>query len=155
MYIRIADTTIFPYDPSQLKFEYPNVSFPAQFTEEILNQYGVFRVQYEEAPAIDERTQCIQYEETPTYVNDSWVIRCVVNKKDQASIDVYDAYISNSVKVKRDKLLIESDWVTIKAIEQGEAIPDSWKTYRQELRDITLQSGFPHNVVWPTQPGVK
>ncbi len=155
MYIRIADTTIFPYDPSQLKFEYPNVSFPAQFTEEILNQYGVFRVQYEEAPTIDERTQYAQYEETPTYVNDSWEIRCLVVEKDQASIDAYDAYISSMVKAKRDKLLAESDWVTIKAIDRNESIPDVWKTYRQELRDITLQSGFPYKVVWPTQPGVK
>jgi hypothetical protein len=154
MYIRIADTTIFPYDLSQLKFDCPNVSFPAQFTEEILNEYGVFRVQYEEAPAADERTQRVQYEETPTYVNDSWVIRCNVVDKDQASIDTYDAYISSTVKIKRDKLLAESDWITIKAIERNEAIPDAWKTYRQALRDITLQTGFPHNVVWPTQPGV-
>jgi hypothetical protein len=25
-------------------------------------------------------------------------------------------------------------------------------TYRQALRDITLQPGFPHNVTWPTKP---
>ncbi len=27
-----------------------------------------------------------------------------------------------------------------------------WATYRQALLDVPQQSGFPHNVVWPTKP---
>jgi len=26
------------------------------------------------------------------------------------------------------------------------------KTYRQALRDITTQEGFPHNITWPEKP---
>ena len=37
----------------------------------------------------------------------------------------------------RNDLLTESDWVVVNALEAGTAIPDEWKTYRQELRDIT------------------
>ena len=37
----------------------------------------------------------------------------------------------------RNKLLNESDWIVSKSLEAGVAVPDEWKTYRQELRDIT------------------
>ena len=37
----------------------------------------------------------------------------------------------------RNKLLDESDWIVSKSLEAGVAVPDEWKTYRQELRDIT------------------
>ena len=29
---------------------------------------------------------------------------------------------------------------------------EAWAVYRQELRDVTSQAGFPDNIVWPTQP---
>ena len=31
-------------------------------------------------------------------------------------------------------------------------VPDDWRTYRQALRDIPAQSGFPTNVTWPVKP---
>ena len=37
----------------------------------------------------------------------------------------------------RNELLNESDWIVIKSLEAGVAVPDEWKTYRQELRDLT------------------
>ena len=37
----------------------------------------------------------------------------------------------------RNKLLNESDWIVSKSLEAGVVVPDEWKTYRQELRDIT------------------
>ena len=37
----------------------------------------------------------------------------------------------------RNQLLQESDWIVTKSLEAGVAVPDEWKTYRQELRDIT------------------
>ena len=37
----------------------------------------------------------------------------------------------------RNELLNESDWIVTKSLEAGVAVPDEWKTYRQELRDIT------------------
>jgi hypothetical protein len=29
---------------------------------------------------------------------------------------------------------------------------DAWKIYRQALRDVPNQDGFPQNVIWPTKP---
>jgi hypothetical protein len=53
---------------------------------------------------------------------------------------------------KRDSLLAESDWIVIRAVDQGTPIPTDWQTYRQALRDITKQSGYPANIVWPVAP---
>jgi hypothetical protein len=31
-------------------------------------------------------------------------------------------------------------------------VPDAWKTYRQALRDVPAQSGFPTTINWPVKP---
>jgi hypothetical protein len=36
--------------------------------------------------------------------------------------------------------------------ELGTNIPAAWKTYRQELRDVPSQAGFPDSITWPTEP---
>jgi len=53
---------------------------------------------------------------------------------------------------ERDRLLTESDWVTIRATDTGTAVPTEWQSYRQALRDITEQTGFPENIDWPQEP---
>jgi len=63
-------------------------------------------------------------------------------KKDQIAI----------VDLQRSDLLSSSDWIVIRATDQGTPIPKDWQTYRQALRDIPTQSGYPFNVVWPTAP---
>lgn len=56
------------------------------------------------------------------------------------------------IRAKRDALLKETDLVVIRCAEADEAVPAEWKTYRQTLRDIPQQAGFPESVVWPQQP---
>jgi len=56
------------------------------------------------------------------------------------------------VRKKRGRLLTESDWVTIRATDTGTPVPTEWQTYRQALRDITEQTGFPENIDWPEKP---
>jgi hypothetical protein len=34
----------------------------------------------------------------------------------------------------------------------GQTLYAQWQTYRQALRDVPTQSGYPVNVVWPTPP---
>lgn len=53
-----------------------------------------------------------------------------------------------AIREERNKLLAESDWMALSDV----TMTDSWKNYRQELRDITLQPTFPDEVVWPTKP---
>ena len=62
---------------------------------------------------------------------------------------VSDEDAAEQVRSRRDQLLTKSDWMAVKSYETGEPIPTEWATYRQALRDITAQDGFPHNVIWP------
>lgn len=57
-----------------------------------------------------------------------------------------------SVRMQRDGLLKESDVVIIRYAELGEIAPKDWIEYRQALRDIPQQEGFPLNIVWPEKP---
>lgn len=60
-----------------------------------------------------------------------------------------DAEQAKIMRTERNKLLAESDWTQL---------PDApvdvvaWTTYRQALRDISNQEGFPWNIVWPAKP---
>lgn len=45
-----------------------------------------------------------------------------------------------------------SDWVVTRAFEQGAQVPAPWAAYRQALRDVTAQLGFPGSVQWPSAP---
>jgi hypothetical protein len=59
-----------------------------------------------------------------------------------------------TVDKQRNYLLANTDWIVIRATDQGVPIPEDWRTYRQALRDIDKQPGYPWNVVWPTPPQV-
>ena len=71
-----------------------------------------------------------------------------------------DAEAAKSVRATRDAKLAESDWVTVKAVDQnaqdslGIQVPQVWLDYRQALRDITNHADFPHltDEAWPTAP---
>ena len=57
------------------------------------------------------------------------------------------------IRLERNKLLTELDWVLVKAKEThaNASIPSDWVDYRTELRDITKQSD-PDDITWPTKP---
>lgn len=58
----------------------------------------------------------------------------------------------NEIKILRNALLTASDWTQIPNSPLSAEKQTAWATYRQELRDIPSQTGFPFNVVWPTPP---
>jgi len=55
----------------------------------------------------------------------------------------------SSVRSKRDSLLQKSDWTQLPDAPTDKS---AWATYRQALRDVPQQSGFPDNVIWPEKP---
>ena len=63
-----------------------------------------------------------------------------------------DAQLSVWYKRERDALLLQSDWTQLSDVTISAEKTQEWKTYRQALRDITLQSGFPREIVWPVKP---
>lgn len=50
----------------------------------------------------------------------------------------------------RNTLLIKCDWTQVSDLPDSVKIP--WSEYRQKLRDLPQQEGFPDNVVWPIPP---
>jgi len=63
-----------------------------------------------------------------------------------------DAEQAKSVRQTRDDKLKETDWIVIKNLELNANIPGVWEVYRQALRDVPLQSGFPWTITWPVEP---
>ena len=69
-----------------------------------------------------------------------------------------DGEAMKRLRIHRDNLLKETDWVVTKASETGVAETTAWKTYRQELRDLPssatpeIDGMFIKNVTWPTKP---
>lgn len=59
---------------------------------------------------------------------------------------------ANTVRTQRDTLLAGTDWT------QGADAPltadqiAAYKTYREALRNLPTQAGFPSNIAWPTEP---
>jgi hypothetical protein len=60
-----------------------------------------------------------------------------------------DAEQAKSVRQQRGEKLKDSDWTQVADAPVDQA---AWATYRQALRDVTEQSGFPWTITWPTQP---
>ena len=56
---------------------------------------------------------------------------------------------AEEIRAQRNALLADSDWTQV-----ADAPVDSsaWATYRQALRDVPQQDGFPEEVTWPTKP---
>tara|TARA_Y100000022_G_scaffold130846_1_gene113511 strand:- start:49 stop:462 length:414 start_codon:yes stop_codon:yes gene_type:complete len=57
-----------------------------------------------------------------------------------------------SIRSQRHTLLSDSDWTVMPDSPLTTDKKAEWATYRQALRDIPAQSGFPNDITWPTAP---
>tara|TARA_R110000851_G_scaffold133828_1_gene268832 strand:- start:55 stop:336 length:282 start_codon:yes stop_codon:yes gene_type:complete len=57
--------------------------------------------------------------------------------------------VAAEIRTERDAKLTESDWTQVVDAPVDQA---AWATYRQGLRAIPDQAGFPNEVNWPTEP---
>ena len=101
----------------------------------------------------------VQLEETPFEVHEAlfWVdapdgteygdvYEDGVIKKPTVPLEIHEL----RVRAERNRLLSTTDWTQAADIPQ--ATKDLWAPYRQELRDIPQQEGFPTDVIWPVAP---
>lgn len=58
--------------------------------------------------------------------------------------------LANAIRTKRDRLLADTDWTMCVDCQLSNAQKEKYRTYRQALRDVPEQAGFPYNVVFPT-----
>ena len=69
---------------------------------------------------------------------------------DSLTVDTaYTNKVSSDVRSERDSKLAATDY---RMVADAPWNTTAWATYRQQLRDLPSQDGFPHNVVWPTEP---
>ena len=60
-----------------------------------------------------------------------------------------DTEQAKSVRDSRNTKLSECDWTQVADAPVDKTV---WATYRQALRDVTTQSGFPWEITWPVAP---
>jgi hypothetical protein len=148
MYLRIKNSEIiYPYSIQQLKLDEYNVSFPNHLTTEILEGFGVHSVQ--QTPMPNDYTKNIS-EGTPQLIDG--IYTQIWNQTDATQEEI-NTKIQNQweqIRVARNEILKECDWTVLPDSPVSASI-EEWKTYRQELRDVTSQSN-PFEIVWPTHP---
>lgn len=57
-------------------------------------------------------------------------------------------FTANEIRTKRNSLLAETDYLAL----SDTTLSSDMAAYRQALRDVTSQAGFPTSVTWPTKP---
>jgi hypothetical protein len=80
----------------------------------------------------------------------------------QDNLEVWLAYakaqeaeqLAANARTQRDKLLSDTDWAQTDDAPLSSEDKESVRKYRQALRDITAQSGFPQEVKWPQKPQI-
>lgn len=83
------------------------------------------------------------------YVEAGQVFTVAVQAKSQAEQDADTDSQAAQVRSQRNRLLADCDWTQLADSPVDKA---AWATYRQALRDISAQAGFPWDVEWPHDP---
>jgi hypothetical protein len=150
MYVLAPNQTVetFPYSIGALRRDNRNTSFPRNPSEEMLATWNVFPVKDRPAPAFDPATEnCNQF--NPTLENGEWVMTWQVTAASAEEIAERLQDKEAEVRQQRNDLLSACDWTQLSDAPVDHTI---WAAYRQDLRDVTAQAGFPWNVEWPQQP---
>jgi len=150
MFVKTVDGSVtkYPYTVGNLRRDNLNTSFPEVVSDELLAEWGVFPVTVQNAPQVDARTQKVVPDPQPSFVDGVWKAGYVVVYNTPEEIAEFDVSLASGVRNQRDSLLSQTDWMALSDVPMSTA----WSTYRQALRDITAREGFPHSVVWPTEP---
>ena len=150
MHLKLTNGVPAKYTLGQLRRDNPLTSFPKQIPDELLASYDVYPYTTAERPVYDGMTQVCK-EGDLVEVNGAWILPLVVENKPQEVAE-------SAIRSKRDNLLQATDYIVIRTQEDRfrgnpNASPtQAWLDYRQALRDITSQEGFPYSVTWPTKP---
>jgi len=177
MQIRIQTTGQVMHE-NEFRALFPNTSFTQQLSESLINELGadiVFegpqatggtRYQYSQASGVEQidgkwytkyilgpvfiDTPAIEStpatESTPAIEGVPAKTAAEYEAAYQASKDVEQAA---AIREQRDLKLSSTDWTQVADAPVNQA---AWATYRQALRDVPAQTGFPWEVTWPTTP---
>lgn len=142
-----------------------NTSFPLQLTAEIIDSFGYDPVlegpqattvppyQYSQRDGVVEIngqwfTHYIAGPVFHDYIDDEGVVHTAAEQYEDYCF-AKDADQAKSVRADRNKRLTDCDWTQLPDAPVDHA---AWAVYRQELRDVTIQPGFPWEINWPERP---
>jgi hypothetical protein len=146
MYAKIIDNTLikYPYSLADMHNDYPEIELSEPPTNEQLAACSAKRAIAGPRPNHSSRTHTFSLAFSNND-DDSVTINFVSHELDRnlAEFNMRDA---------RNAALTRCDWVITRAFEEGTPVPPAYLTYRQELRNLPNQEGFPYEYVWPTEP---
>jgi hypothetical protein len=159
MYAKILNNEVvkYPYqwtdfeaDNNNTNYGYPQPDLLTIFPQtDIANQgYTVVSVASVTQPIINKATQSVA-EDIPTLINEVWTQNWVVTtltSDQQATLTTNEVV---KIRQQRNAKLTACDWTQI---ADAPVDKTAWSTYRQALRDLTKESGFPWTITWPTEP---
>lgn len=149
MYVKAPNQQVetFPYSLGLLRKDNPNTSFPKNPSDSLLAEWDVYPVTVGDKPA-HESYEVAEQDPEPMLVNGAWVLGWTVRTMTQAEIDS----IADSVRELRNKKLSVCDWTQLADSPLDATKKAEYEAYRQALRDVTSQAGFPTDVTWPVEP---
>jgi hypothetical protein len=133
----------YPYTLGMLRKDNANISFPKVLDDATLAQFELVKVSPTPRPEYDHTKD---FNVTAELVNGSWVEAWVATDVAAEEVANRTANQASSVRAERDSKLANSDWTQL---EDAPVDQTAWATYRQALRDVPAQAGFPWDVVWP------
>jgi hypothetical protein len=144
MYIKLINNLPEIYSITQLRRDNPQVSFPRKLSDEMLAQFGVYPLSTSARPQYNPQTHYLK-ESSPQQISGVWKVGYTVEPLSSSQVEA-------TMREKRNALLAETDWRVSKAYEEKIEVPTELVKYRQKLRDITTQQGFPYEIIWPQKP---
>lgn len=73
-----------------------------------------------------------------------------INSKSWEPVISTPAQLAEIALMQRFQLLSHCDWSQLPDVPEATQL--LWREYRQALRDITLQTGYPQKISWPALP---
>ena len=148
MYLRIIEENIeYPYSVEQLRKDAYNVSFPETISDSTLEEFGLYKVEL--TPKPNDYTKNIT-EGNPILTDGIYYQNWIQTDASESEISGRIIQKWAEIREHRSELLKECDWTVLSDTPLSSSL-ENWKTYRQELRDITSQEN-PFNIIWPNQP---
>lgn len=147
-YINITSGA-YPLSAADIRAEHPNTSFPAEVAgfEEAIAEMGYAVVQPTPQPAVT-YTQNIS-EGVPKKSKSGYSQTWVVSDASAEEVTERTDDEAASVRQDRNQRLADCDWTQLPDAPVDATV---WAAYRQALRDVTDQSGFPWEITWPSEP---
>jgi hypothetical protein len=135
-------------NPMELPRNWANISNFYLFDNEKLKQYGWYPFRFVEVEINSNQF----YDGSDFVIEEDEVVEYqkVRNKTPQEIEEELNGQWT-VIRYRRNEFLTECDWTQLSDSPLSEQKKEEWKTYRQSLRDITVQSD-PFNIIWPTKP---